>query len=51
VTDAAALPALGVVAGLLLVELLPHPAAGTSPMAAASAAAPRAPGARCLIFT
>jgi hypothetical protein len=51
VTDAAALPALGVVAGLLLVEVLPHPAAATSPTAAASAAAPRAPGACCLILT
>jgi len=51
VADAAALAALGVVAGLLLDEPLLHPAAATSPMAATSAAAPRAPGACCLIFT
>jgi hypothetical protein len=63
VADAAALPALGVDAGLLD-ELLLHPAAATSPMAATSAAAPRAVlvppprfapaptlGACCLIFT
>ena len=40
-----------VFAGLLLDEPLPHPAAATSPMAATRATAPRAPGARCLIFT
>jgi hypothetical protein len=50
VSDAALL-GFGVVAGLLLDELLPHPAAATSPMAATRAAAPRAPGVRCLIFT
>jgi len=51
VAAAAALPALGVVAGLLADELLLHPAAATSPRAATSAAAPRAPRACCLVFT
>jgi len=50
VSDAALL-GWGAVAGLLDDEPLPHPAAATSPTAAIRAAASRAPGARCLIFT